>query len=49
MAYVMGGVSGDKYKKFEEFSTIAYNLIRRFGNLLINIFLMMLSAGECWI
>jgi phosphatidylinositol-4,5-bisphosphate 3-kinase len=33
------------YKKFEDKCCIAYNLIRKHGHFLINIFRMMLSAG----
>ncbi|CAD8121098.1 unnamed protein product [Paramecium sonneborni] len=45
MAYVMGGVQGQNFKRFEDFCTKAYNQIRQHGHLLINIFLMNLSAG----
>lgn len=41
----MGGRQGKLFKKFEEYCTVAYNVVRKHGNLLINIFLMMLSAG----
>ncbi|CAD8171964.1 unnamed protein product [Paramecium pentaurelia] len=45
MAYVMGGVQGHNFQRFEDFCTKAYNQIRQHGHLLINIFLMNLSAG----
>ncbi len=45
MAFVMGGREGKLFKKFEEHCTTAYNLVRKHGVFLINIFLLMLSAG----
>lgn len=45
MAFVMGGKDGKLFKKFESHCTEAYNLIRKHGNFLINIFLLMISAG----
>jgi phosphatidylinositol-4,5-bisphosphate 3-kinase len=45
MAFVMGGVKGDLFNEFEEMCCKAYNLIRKYGNFLINIFRLMLSAG----
>lgn len=45
MAFVMGGREGKLFKQFEEHCTNAYNMVRRHGMFLINIFLMNLSAG----
>ncbi|CAD8067468.1 unnamed protein product [Paramecium primaurelia] len=45
MAFVMGGRDGDLFKKFQQDCTNAYNLVRKHGHFLINIFLMNLSAG----
>lgn len=45
MAFVMGGRDGKLFKKFESYCTEAYNIVRKHGNLLINIFLLMISAG----
>jgi phosphatidylinositol-4,5-bisphosphate 3-kinase len=45
MAFVMGGKDGKLFKQFEEYCTSAYNLVRKHGQFLINIFLMNLSAG----
>ncbi|EGR27401.1 phosphatidylinositol- -diphosphate 3-kinase, putative [Ichthyophthirius multifiliis] len=45
MAFVMGGKDGTLFKKFEEYCTQAYNLVRKQGNFIINIFLLMLEAG----
>lgn len=45
MAFVMGGREGNLFKKFEEYCTQAYNLVRKSGNFIINIFLLMLEAG----
>ncbi len=45
MAFVLGGKEGKLFKKFEDYCTKAYNLIRKNGNFLISIFMMMLSAG----
>ena len=45
MAFIMGGRNGKLFQKFEEHCTTAYNEIRKHGNFLINMYLMMLSAG----
>lgn len=45
MAEIMGGVAGPNFARFVEFCTKAYNQVRKHSNLLINIFLMNLSAG----
>ena len=45
MAFVMGGKGGKLFRKFEEYCTIAFNLVRKHGIFLINIFLMMVSGG----
>lgn len=45
MAYVMGGVQGEKFQRFEDFCTKAYNQVRKHGHFLLNVFLMTLSAG----
>lgn len=45
MAFVMGGREGDLFGKFQRDCTNAYNLVRKHGHFLINIFLMNLSAG----
>ena len=45
MAYVMGGKQADKFKTFMDLCTQAYNLVRKSGNFIINIFLLMLDAG----
>ncbi|KAL4490435.1 hypothetical protein ABPG72_002645 [Tetrahymena utriculariae] len=45
MAFVMGGKDGNLFRKFEEYCTQAYNLVRKSGNFIINIFLLMLEAG----
>ncbi len=41
---VLAGQS-DNFKKFEEYCCLSYNLLRREGHRLINMFLIMLSAG----
>ncbi len=46
MAVVMEGKKSDKFKEFEDYCTKAYNLVRKQGYFLINIFMMMLSAGR---
>jgi phosphatidylinositol-4,5-bisphosphate 3-kinase len=46
MAFVMGGREGDLFKKFQTDCTNAYNMVRKHGHFLINIFLMNLSAGK---
>lgn len=45
MCYVMGGTEGDRYKEFEKMCCKAYNLIRKHGHFIINMFKLMLSAG----
>ncbi|CAK95176.1 unnamed protein product (macronuclear) [Paramecium tetraurelia] len=45
MAFVIGGRDGDLFKKFQQDCTNAYNLVRKHGHFIINIFLMNLSAG----
>ncbi len=42
----MGGKEGKLFKKFEDYCTKAYNFIRKHSTFIINIFLMMLSAGN---
>ncbi len=42
----MGGKDGQYFNRFKEHCINAYNNIRKHGNFLINIFLMMLSAGN---
>ncbi|KAL4497869.1 hypothetical protein ABPG72_000624 [Tetrahymena utriculariae] len=45
MAFVMGGKDSAEFKNFTDYCTQAYNLIRKQGNFIINIFLLMLDAG----
>lgn len=45
MAFVLGGKDAANFKTFEDLCTKAYNLVRKHGNFLISIFMMMLSAG----
>lgn len=45
MCYVMGGKDSEKFKVFENLCCIAYNLIRKHGHFIINMFRLMLSAG----
>ena len=46
MAFVMGGKDGKYFKTFVEFCSSAYNLVRKNGFLLTNLFMIMLSAGN---
>jgi phosphatidylinositol-4,5-bisphosphate 3-kinase catalytic subunit alpha/beta/delta len=43
--YVMGDSTSANFKKFEEKCCEAFNLVRKNGHFLINIFRLMLSAG----
>jgi len=45
MAHVMGGRGTPDFNKFSNFCTQAFNLVRNKGNLIISLFIMMLSAG----
>lgn len=45
MAYVMGGKGSDGFNLFKDYCCKAYNLIRKHGKRLINLFLLMISAG----
>lgn len=45
MAYVMQGNGGLTIKDFERMCCEAYNLVRARGNLLINMFILMVPAG----
>jgi len=44
-AYVLGGEGSVKYIEFSENCCRAYNIIRKHGKLLINLFLLMLATG----
>lgn len=44
-AYMMGGVNSPIYAHFCEVATQAYNVIRRYSNMLIILFMLMLSTG----
>jgi phosphatidylinositol kinase/protein kinase (PI-3 family) len=44
-AHVFGGKESPKYKKFEEISSMAYNMLRRNSDLFISLFGLMLSTG----
>lgn len=46
MAFVMGGQQDKRFLEFENLCCRAYNSIRRHGHFLINIFKLMLSAGN---
>lgn len=41
MAYVMGGKNSPGFEIFNEYSCRAYNLVRKYGRRLINLFLSM--------
>ncbi|KRX06528.1 Protein kinase-like domain [Pseudocohnilembus persalinus] len=45
MAFVLGGTQSKLFKKFEQHCTDAYNLVRKHGNFLIDLFLLMQQAG----
>ena len=45
MAYVMGGQNSEIFERFEQYCTDAYNMVRKHGTFLTNIFMMNLSAG----
>ena len=45
MAAVMGGKEGEAFKRFERLCREAYMCLRRHGNTLINLFLLMVPAG----
>eukprot|EP00708_Paratrimastix_pyriformis_P002409 GAFH01001155.1.p1 GENE.GAFH01001155.1~~GAFH01001155.1.p1 ORF type:complete len:549 (+),score=288.11 GAFH01001155.1:132-1649(+) len=44
-AYVLGGKDARMFKRFEELSQRAYNILRRHAHMFINLFAMMLSTG----
>ena len=45
MADAMGGKNSDGFVKFKNYCCKAYNLVRKHGNRLINLFMLMVSAG----
>lgn len=45
MAYVMDGKDGYRFQFFKEYCCKAYNYVRKHGKRLINLFLLMISAG----
>ena len=45
MAYVMGGIEGENFRKFENLCCQAFNALRKHGNTLINLFSLMVPAG----
>ena len=45
MAHVMGGDQGEAFHRFLEYSTKAYNILRKNANTLINLFTLMVPAG----
>ena len=45
MSYVMGGKGSTGYDVFEKYCCKAYNYIRKHGKRLINLFMLMISAG----
>ena len=46
MAYAMGGKGSKGFNLFSQYCFEALNLIRREGNHIINLFVLMLSAGK---
>eukprot|EP00243_Klebsormidium_subtile_P001719 TRINITY_DN13190_c0_g1_i1.p1 TRINITY_DN13190_c0_g1~~TRINITY_DN13190_c0_g1_i1.p1 ORF type:complete len:222 (+),score=84.21 TRINITY_DN13190_c0_g1_i1:2-667(+) len=44
-AYVMGGVGGERFKRFEQLCAQAFNVLRKEADLFINLFALMLSSG----
>jgi len=45
MAFLMGGREGEDFLLFQKYCTDAYNLVRKNGFLIIQLFMMMLSGG----
>lgn len=45
MAFVMGGEGSTSYNEFERLSCEAYNILRKYAHLFINLFSLMLSTG----
>eukprot|EP01029_Cantina_marsupialis_P008234 TRINITY_DN195920_c0_g2_i1.p1 TRINITY_DN195920_c0_g2~~TRINITY_DN195920_c0_g2_i1.p1 ORF type:complete len:1934 (+),score=559.77 TRINITY_DN195920_c0_g2_i1:830-5803(+) len=45
MAHVMGGKGSEKYDEFKELCCRALNILRKNGTMLVNMFLLMVSAG----
>jgi len=45
MAYVMDGKDGYRFQFFKDYCCKAYNYVRKHGKRLINLFLLMISAG----
>jgi phosphatidylinositol-4,5-bisphosphate 3-kinase len=45
MAAVLGGTSGTLFKEFEKLCCTSYNILRKYSNLLITLFSLMLSCG----
>lgn len=45
MAFVMGGKSSEGFEVFQDYCCKAYNYIRKHGKRLINLFMLMISAG----
>jgi len=44
-AYVLGGTSSPAFERFKDLSTKAYMLLRKYGNMMINLFQLMLATG----
>lgn len=45
MAYVMGGKRGDRFQQFVDLCCQAYNILRKNGSFLMNLFVLMVPAG----
>jgi phosphatidylinositol-4,5-bisphosphate 3-kinase len=45
MAYVIGGKDSDDFAKFVQLCCKGYNILRKSGNIFMNLFAMMLSTG----
>ena len=45
MSHVMGGTESEGFKVFRDYCCKAYNYIRKHGKRLINLFMLMISAG----
>jgi len=45
--HVMGGLDSPDFKRFQEFASKAFNILRKNASTVVNLLAMMVSAGTC--
>lgn len=43
--HVLGGIQAEPFKKFQKLSAQAFNILRKHGNMIMTLFVLMLATG----